>query len=146
MGLTRQQYRTAKENLEKWKIATFKTTNKGTIALLLNNDFFDINANDEQPSKEPTPNHQPTNAQPSIQPSGNHYQEGKEGKEGKEDKKVKKKESILSTNVDNITREIVFENPLKNKIAEFINFRKKIKKPIKEESRNAWLRMLTKMS
>jgi hypothetical protein len=43
IGLTRQNYRTALKNLEKWKFITIKTTNKGTIATLCNNDVYDIN-------------------------------------------------------------------------------------------------------
>ena len=43
-GMSEQQYRTAKKNLEKWKIATFKATNKGTVAKLCNSGVYDINA------------------------------------------------------------------------------------------------------
>ncbi len=43
IGLTQQQYRTAKRNLKKWGFITTKSTNKGTIAKLINTDVFDIN-------------------------------------------------------------------------------------------------------
>lgn len=43
MGMTQRAYRTAKQNLEKWKLATFKTTNKGTIAKLYDTRVYDIN-------------------------------------------------------------------------------------------------------
>ena len=43
-GLSEQQYRTAKAKLSEWKFATFKATNKGTIATLINTRVFDINA------------------------------------------------------------------------------------------------------
>ena len=42
-GLTERQYRTAKKNIEKWEFATFKATNKGTIAKLLDSRVYDIN-------------------------------------------------------------------------------------------------------
>ncbi len=54
-GLTEQKYRTAKKVLDKLKIATFKATNKGTIAKLVNTDIYDINA--------PTTNGQATGKQ-----------------------------------------------------------------------------------
>ena len=42
-GMTEQTYRTSKKKLEKWGFATFKATNKGTIAKLINSIVFDIN-------------------------------------------------------------------------------------------------------
>lgn len=41
-GATAQTYRTDKKYLEKMKIATFKPTNKGTIAMIVNSSIFDI--------------------------------------------------------------------------------------------------------
>jgi hypothetical protein len=41
-GLTEREYRTAKKLLAKWGLATFKPTNKGTIAKLVNMSIFDI--------------------------------------------------------------------------------------------------------
>ena len=43
IGLTYQQYRSAKERLKKYGLATFKPTNKGTIAKLVNTNIYDIN-------------------------------------------------------------------------------------------------------
>ena len=43
IGLTERKYRTAKAQLETWGFATFKGTNKGTIANLINSRVFDIN-------------------------------------------------------------------------------------------------------
>jgi hypothetical protein len=43
IGLTEQKYRTAKGLLETWGFATFKGTNKGTIANLINTKIYDIN-------------------------------------------------------------------------------------------------------
>lgn len=41
-GMTEQQYRTAKKQLEKWGFATFKATNKGTTAKLMDTRLFDV--------------------------------------------------------------------------------------------------------
>jgi hypothetical protein len=46
IGLTEQQYRTAKAKLASRQFATFKATNKGTIATLINTGVFDINIQD----------------------------------------------------------------------------------------------------
>lgn len=43
IGLTEGQYREAKKFLAKHHFATFKATNKGTIAKLINTDVFDPN-------------------------------------------------------------------------------------------------------
>jgi hypothetical protein len=44
LGLSEQEYRTAKKKLQKWGLATFKPTNKGTIATLTSTNVYDINA------------------------------------------------------------------------------------------------------
>ncbi len=41
-GMTERRYRTAKAHLEKWGFATFKATNKGTIAKLADSRLFDV--------------------------------------------------------------------------------------------------------
>jgi len=43
-GLTEQKYRSAKQRLENYGLATFRATNKGTIATLTDSRVFDINA------------------------------------------------------------------------------------------------------
>lgn len=47
LGLTEQQYRTAKKNLKKWGLVEFKkgkrVTDAGTVAKLLNTSVYDIN-------------------------------------------------------------------------------------------------------
>ena len=40
-GMTEQNYRTAKGHLAKWGFATFKPTNKGTVARIINTGIFD---------------------------------------------------------------------------------------------------------
>lgn len=42
-GLTEQKYRSAKNRLRSYGLATFKSTNKGTIARLVNTNVFDVN-------------------------------------------------------------------------------------------------------
>ena len=63
LGMTRQQYRTAQEQLTKWNLATFKGTNKGTIGTILNSKVYDINAM-KTTSKQPANNQQTTSKQP----------------------------------------------------------------------------------
>ena len=63
--MTRQEYRTAKKKLERWRFATFRTTNKGTIAKLIDKRIYDINEESQQPPEQPSTNHQTTNQQPS---------------------------------------------------------------------------------
>ncbi len=54
-GLSEQRYRDAKTRIEKkYKFATFKGTNKGTIATLLNSEFCDINLESENEQKNET--------------------------------------------------------------------------------------------
>ena len=43
MGMTEQKYRTAKKHLEKMGFITTKSTNKGTVAKLINTELFDPN-------------------------------------------------------------------------------------------------------
>lgn len=52
IGLSRQEYRNAKKRLKKYGLATFESTNRGTIATLTSVDVYDINAQ-EEPSKFP---------------------------------------------------------------------------------------------
>ena len=42
-GLKEHEYRTAKDRLTKRQLCTFKGTNKGTIATIINTDVYDIN-------------------------------------------------------------------------------------------------------
>ena len=66
-GMTEQRYRTSKSKLEKWGFATFKATNKGTVATLCNKRIYDINlettneqVNSPVTSKQRTGNEQVT--------------------------------------------------------------------------------------
>jgi hypothetical protein len=42
VGLTQREYRTAKKNLADWNLATFRTTNRNTIAKLVDSSIFDV--------------------------------------------------------------------------------------------------------
>ena len=63
IGLTEQQYRTAKKKLEKWGFATFQSTSKGTIARLPNTDIYNINIHgaNEKTNRQATNTKQPDN-------------------------------------------------------------------------------------
>jgi len=53
-GLSEQNYRTAKKQLTKFKLATFRATTKGTVATLSSSNIYDINAeqgNDQDNTK-----------------------------------------------------------------------------------------------
>lgn len=60
IGLTEQKYRAAKEQLEMWGFATFKGTNKGTIATLINSRIYDINKEGQQRPKQRSNNDRTT--------------------------------------------------------------------------------------
>jgi hypothetical protein len=70
VSLTEQEYRTAKANLCKWGFATFKPTNKGTVATLANARVFGFaplkdneQTNGESTDSQRKGNEQPTDAQ-----------------------------------------------------------------------------------
>lgn len=58
-GVTQQVYRTDKKFLENHNLATFKATNKGTIARLISTSIFDIN--EEKITNKPTSDERTTN-------------------------------------------------------------------------------------
>ena len=67
MGMTEQEYRTAKKHLKKMGFLTTKSTSKGTIAKLMNTELFDPNfdfgneqINGQLTSKQRTANGQAT--------------------------------------------------------------------------------------
>lgn len=65
IGATEQQYRTAKANIQKWGFATFKATNRGTIAKLTDTRVYDINEYlYNEPDNRQTTNKQRTNNEP----------------------------------------------------------------------------------
>ena len=83
-GLTKQEYRTAKMKLEKWNLVTFRSTNKGTIATILDTSIYDINMDIDQPASKPTTNQPTTNSQPSTNQqatTNNNFKKEKKDKE-----------------------------------------------------------------
>ena len=59
-SLTHRKYRTALTKLEKMKLVTTKTTNKGTRVTLLDTRAFDINIEDDRQTKRQTSDKQAT--------------------------------------------------------------------------------------
>ncbi len=47
-GLSLQQYRSAKRRLQRWRFADFQSTNRGTLATLLDTRIYDIHKDREQ--------------------------------------------------------------------------------------------------
>ncbi len=84
IGLTQQEYRTAKKKLEKWGLITTRTTNKGTIAKIINTDIFDINA---------IPVNEPPNMQATIGQQADNTQTTTKKKEKNEKGENEKKET-----------------------------------------------------
>ncbi len=64
IGASEQRYRTSKAQLEKWGFATFRATNKGTVARLLNTRVFDIN-----PDSGNERGNEPCNVPPNVPPN-----------------------------------------------------------------------------
>lgn len=61
-GLSRQQYRSAKDRLKRYGLAGFRATNEGTIATLLNSLIYDIN----DTASQRTDDGQATGTQPTV--------------------------------------------------------------------------------
>lgn len=70
IGLTRSEYRTAIEKLEKDGLVKFQATHKGTIATLINKALLDINAEsdetDETDDRSPLDSHLVAIVQPTV--------------------------------------------------------------------------------
>jgi len=83
-GMSEREYRTAKQQLEKWAFATFRTTNKGTLAKLIDTRLFDpLNiASDGQSDTQETDNRQASDRQETT---------NKYGKNGKTEKRAPRK-------------------------------------------------------
>ena len=74
-GLTERRYRTAKQKLQKWGLATFKGTNKGTIATILDEGIYNINIkdNDEQGDESKTDRRQASDEQATTNKNDKNY-------------------------------------------------------------------------
>jgi len=80
-GMTQSHYRTAKKKLQKWGIATFQATSRGTIARLVDDTVYDINRepNDEQLDRQMTDKRR-ADDEPVATTKNERKQEGQEGK------------------------------------------------------------------
>ena len=64
-GLSQKEYRTAKARLERYGLAAFQGTNKGTVATLLTTDVFDIFGDSRgEPQDNPKANQGPSAGEP----------------------------------------------------------------------------------
>jgi len=83
-GMTQQEYRTAKSQLDKWGFATFTATNKGTIARLIDTRLFYISdlANNELANTQSTNNQRSGNEQTTTNLEGIEGIERKDESEG----------------------------------------------------------------
>jgi hypothetical protein len=80
-GLSLQEYRGAKARLQKWSLARFRSTNRGTIATLLGTRIYDIN----EVSGPPADNTPPAGEPPVLDhPPTTNKNEKKEKREKKE--------------------------------------------------------------
>jgi hypothetical protein len=88
IGLTQQEYRTAKNFLERLGLATFRGTNRGTVAKLIDCTIFDINL---LPDNELF-NRQATNRYPPGNKRATTNKNEQKDKKYKNDKKLEKYE------------------------------------------------------
>ena len=77
-GMTERQYRTAKEQLSKWRFATFRTTGRGTIGRLMDSRLFDpLNlASDTRNDGLPTNGRRPAGVEPTTNKNEKKEEEG----------------------------------------------------------------------
>lgn len=80
-GMSEREYRTAKAQLAKWRFATFKTTNKGTLGRLIDTRLFDpLNiSTDRQNDNQPTGQRQASDGQPTTNKKVKKEENEKEG-------------------------------------------------------------------
>jgi len=99
-GMTCRNYRTAKQQLEKWDLATFKATNKGTIAKLADTSVYDININgsDKQADTRPTSSRQAADKQADTRPTTNEENEDEKNlrNERSEERRLREKERLFA--------------------------------------------------
>jgi hypothetical protein len=101
IGITEQQYRTAKQQLTRINFATFRGTNKGTIAKLVNSDVWDINVTEGneqtngQATDKTTTNNETTTTNKNVK--------NKRTKESKELKEKSKEEPTPKIDLSKLT-------------------------------------------
>jgi hypothetical protein len=111
LKMTRGQYRYAKKYLEKNGFATFRTTNKGTIAKQINFDVFDPNLEgDDQQNDHPATVKQPAGNHPTT--TTNNVKKENNAKNGKKAPNSSNGEMSLGV------RAISLDNLIKEKMKE----------------------------
>ncbi len=123
LGISRQQYRSAMDKLEKWGLVTTKATNKGTVATLANTDVYDINTK-EQPAEQPASN------QPPNQPVTNQVTTNKELK------KLRTQEKYIPPVPDGVEADLW---------KEYLKTRTKLKAPNTERAITTLINALNKL-
>jgi hypothetical protein len=116
-GMTRGEYREATKRLHKYRLATFRTTNRGTFGKLTNTKVFDLNmgANpppDNQPSDQRTANEQPAGDQRTAN------EQPVTKKESRETRKANKKETRSPNEIERQVEAIYEVYPRKVNTAE----------------------------
>jgi hypothetical protein len=108
LKMTEGQYRAAKKFLKKHSFATFRTTNKGTIAKLINTEIFDPNLEvDDEPSNDQISSKQRTANDPTT--TTNNVKKENKAKNGKSPPKSSNGEMPKGV------RAIALENLIKEK-------------------------------
>jgi len=98
-GMTCRNYRTAKQQLEKWNLATFQATNKGTVAKLADTSVYDININgsDTPADTRPTSKRQASDKQADIQATTNEERKNENDKNLRnEERRLRAKERLFA--------------------------------------------------
>lgn len=127
LGLSERQYRTAKKNLEKFGLATFKATNKGTVGKLTNSDIYDINESESDRQK-----------------TGSRRTGDEQATTNKNDKNVKKEKNTTGGSALDLSN---LPNGVSEELAlEFIEHRRKIKKPLTQHGLNLCMQAASKAS
>jgi len=90
IGLTRQKYRTVLKKLKTWGFLTIRSTNKGTIAKIVDMSVFDNNISYDNENN----NHQTNQTLTIKQPSTNHQATTNKNKRSKEEEEVKEQTHV----------------------------------------------------
>jgi len=112
IGLSEQSYRSAKSNIQKWGYATFKATNKGTVATLTGQGVYNINITNPNGLTNTQPTDKATD-DPTDDPTTN-----KKVKKEKNKKEYKEKSEWFNNLPQNLQQDVfisVFSDWLKYK-------------------------------
>lgn len=113
IGLSQANYRSAKRRLESYGLATFKPTNKGTIATLTDSTIYDINideGNDQNSnqiaSKQQAPN-DPADKRPTTKNNVNNENKENNDKNEREGKRTHAKDVFSSVNDGQVPQMVI---------------------------------------